>query len=73
VSFVGVVENILPTFALPAGFLAAIVLIVGYLNEFSFLFPMQTLFDVVGIYVFFHVVLLTWDFGLWIIHLIRGR
>jgi hypothetical protein len=65
--------GLLPTIALPAAFLSALSLAVGYLNAFSFLLPVGSLLTVIGFAITFHLALLTFDFTLWVIHLLRGR
>lgn len=71
--FLSTIASFLPVYAIPAGVVSAISLIGGYINALSFLFPVGTLVQVLGIALFFHVSLLLIDLGFWVLHLIRGR
>jgi len=64
--------GLLPVIPLPAAFASAIALFWGYLNQFSYYFPMTTLVSVIGFAVAFHAILLGYDVSLKIYHLIRG-
>jgi len=72
-AFVAFFVGLLPAIAIPQGWLNALTLIWGYVNQFNYLFPVQTLLTVLLFALAFHVALLLLSFGLWIIHLIRGR
>lgn len=75
-SFYGIIVflfSLFPTLALPTAVTTAVTLAFSYLNQFSFLLPVGSLLTVVGLALTFHVALLTFDFSIWVIHLIRGR
>lgn len=64
--------NLLPVYAIPSDWIGAINLIWGYMNALSFLLPIPTLLTVLGIALFFHVVVFSWNFALKIYHMLRG-
>lgn len=64
--------GILPTTSVPTGWLDALALIWGYLNSFTFLFPVSTLVSVLGVAVAFHLALLGYDLSLKVYKMIRG-
>jgi len=65
--------GLLPTVAMPVGFVSAVSLFWGYLNSFSAFFPVTTLIAVLSFAVTFHLILLGYDLSLKIYHMIRGR
>lgn len=65
--------SFLPAITLPSGVTSAITTAFGFMNQFTFLFPLATLLSVVVIAISFHLALLTFDFVIWLIHLLRGR
>jgi len=64
---------LLPATAIPTAALTAIVSLVGFINAYSFLFPVSTLLTVLGVVMTYYITMLVFDTGLWIIHLIRGN
>jgi len=71
-AFIGFAVGLLPVIAMPSGWIDALSLIWGYLNSFSFLFPMATLTAVLSFAVAFHLALLGYDIALKVYHMIRG-
>lgn len=71
--FVFFVVGFLPVVAMPVGWVSALALIWGYINAMNFLFPVSTLLLVLSFALLFHVLVLLFRFGLWVIHVIRGR
>jgi len=65
--------GLLPVIAIPSGWLNALTLIWSYVNQFNYLFPVQTLLTVLLFALAFHVALLLLSLAMWIIHLVRGR
>jgi hypothetical protein len=65
--------GLLPVFDIPSEVLQAFALGWGYMQSFSWLFPITTLVSVLSVAVFFHVSLLGYDLSLKVYHLIRGR
>jgi len=72
-AFVSWVVGLLPVVAVPSDVLDSFNAVWGYVNEFSFLFPVSSLVAVLGIVMVYYIAILAWDIGLWIIHLFRGR
>jgi len=66
--FLSFMVGLLPTTSLPTGITDAITLIWGYINAWSYIFPVGTLLSALGIAFAFHGALLLWRF----IHLIGG-
>jgi len=66
--------GLLPTGSatMPQGFIDGILLVIGYLQSFTWLLPVDTLFDVVLFVVAFELTYLLAQFILWIIKLFRG-
>jgi len=64
--------GLLPIVSMPSGWTDALSLIWGYLNTFSFLFPIATLVSVLTFAVTFHLFLLGYDLALKVYHMIRG-
>jgi len=64
---------LLPSVAFPASLSAAISTAFGYLNMFSYLFPVATLLTVIGFALLYYIVVFGLDISLWVIHLVRGR
>lgn len=63
---------VLPVVAMPTEWLDAITLVWGYINAFSWLFPIDTFASVISFAIVFHLALFTYDVSLKIYHMIRG-
>jgi len=63
----------LPTVPIPAGVLNAFTSVWAFINAYSFLLPVNTMLEVLGIVMTYYVAILVFDIALWIIHLLRGR
>jgi len=72
-TFLNFFVGLLPTVAFPAGLSTAITSISYYINAYSFLFPVSTLFTVLGLAFTFHMSILLWRLGNFIMHYIRGN
>lgn len=72
-SLVAFFIGLLPIIALPAGITDAISLIWGYIDQFSFLFPMTALVGALTFALTFHGILLGYDLSLKVYHMIRGK
>ena len=72
VSLVSLIVNRLPIIDLPLIFISGVTVLVGYMNLFTFLFPINHLFIVLSLGLSGQVVILIWHFGWKIIHLLRG-
>jgi len=64
---------ILPVIAVPQGWLDAISLVWGYINAMSFLLPISTLLQILGLVVVIEVFLFIYHFSLKVYHLVRGK
>jgi len=64
--------GILPVYALPTEWLAAVTLIWGYISAMSFLLPVSTLLQVLGVAMLFHITVFVFNLSLKIYHMIRG-
>jgi len=69
VFFVG----LLPIIAFPASVTSAISLVWGYINAMSFLLPVTTLLQILGLVVSIEVFLFIYHFSLKVYHLVRGK
>jgi len=65
--------GLLPIIAVPADWANALVLIWGYLQSFSFLFPVAALVSVLSVALTFHLALLSYDLSIKVYHMIRGK
>jgi len=65
--------GLLPVIAVPADWANALALIWGYLQSFSFLFPVATLVSVLSVALTFHLALLSYDLSIKVYHMIRGK
>jgi len=65
--------GLLPTTSFPLAISQAVNSAWGYINAFSFLFPVGTLLICLGIVLGYYITIFALDIGLWVIHLIRGR
>jgi len=73
IALIGFFVGLLPIVAMPSGWTDAFTLIWGYMNAFSFLFPMATLVSVLSLALTFHLTLLGYDVSLKVYHMIRGH
>lgn len=69
IAFVSLVLVFLPDSSLPVGVSAGIALIVGYGYQFDFLFPMDTLIQVLVASLFFHGAVFIWRIVKYLIRL----
>jgi len=65
--------NILPVVSFPSEVSSAITTVAGYLNAWTFIFPVGTLFLVLGIAFIFHFAVMSWHYGHLVLRYIRGR
>jgi len=65
--------GLLPVISIPADWSNALILIWGYLQSFSFLFPVSTLVSVLSVALTFHLALLSYDLSIKVYHMIRGK
>jgi len=63
----------LPIVAFPSGITAGVVLIGGYINQWTWLFPVSHLLAALTIALIFHGVLIGWYYLHMVIRYIRGR
>jgi hypothetical protein len=71
--FITFVFGILPSTPFPFQISSGIVTIGQLINAFSFLFPVGTLFTVLGLALVFHGAFLAWRVAHWLINVVRGR
>lgn len=65
--------NLLPVRPFPTEIAGAITAIVGYMNAFSFIFPVGTLLTVLGLALTFHLTVILWNFSHLVLRYLRGR
>lgn len=71
--FLSWIALILPTSALPTQISDGVTLIVGLMNAWSFIFPVATLFEVLGVAMLFHGALLLWRLAHMVASYVRGN
>jgi len=64
--------SLLPVYDLPSEWITAVTLIWGYINSVSWLLPISTLLQVLGLAVFFHATIFVWHLSFKLYHMIRG-
>jgi len=65
--------QLLPVVAYPSGISSAIVTVAGYLNAWTFIFPVGSLFSVLVVAFIFHFSIMAWHYGHLILRYLRGR
>jgi len=70
--FFSFIVGLLPVYAFPTQISDAILVFWGYANAYSFLWPIATYVQVLGIAVFFEAVMLVYNLSLKIWHMLRG-
>lgn len=65
--------SILPTVPFPIQVTQAITTIGGYLNAWTYIFPVGTLFAVLSVAFVFHFAVMGWHYGHLILRYLRGR
>lgn len=65
--------QILPTVAFPSEITDAINGAIGYANTAGFLLPIDTFFQVLGIYLTLHLAIVGWKTAHWLYSLVRGH
>lgn len=60
--------SLLPTVDFPSEISGALATVWGYVNEFSFIFPVGTLLTILGLAMAFHVAVMLWN----LIHMVGG-
>lgn len=72
-SFLAFFIGLLPVIAFPSEITNAISTLWGYINAWSFLFPVSTLLAALTIAFVYHGVVLAWHFAELIAHYVRGN
>jgi len=65
--------DLLPVIAYPEQIDAAAKTAWGLINAFSYIFPVSTLAQVLGVALVFHGTVLVWRMSNWVLHLLRGH
>lgn len=65
--------QLLPVVAFPQAITDAVTTVAGYLNAWTFIFPVGTLFLVLTIAFLFHFAFMAWHYGHLILRYLRGR
>jgi len=67
------VVHLLPVISFPSEITAAVTAVGGYLNAWTFIFPVSTLFTVLGLAFVFHFSVMAWHYSHLFLRYIRGR
>lgn len=67
------VVGLLPVIAFPTAITSAVVAVAGYINAWSYIFPVGTLFTVLTLAMIFHIAVIVWKYAHLVGRYIRGR
>jgi len=71
--FLNFILGLLPTATLDTSLSSGITSFVTYVYQFNGFFPIDTALKLVGYAVAFWLLVFSWDFFKWVVHLIRGN
>jgi len=67
------VVGFLPVVAFPTAITNAVVAVAGFINAWSYIFPVSTLFTVLTLAMIFHLTVIAWKYAHLLGRYIRGR